>query len=60
MTEFENQILWVTVIGESGATYYITSDKLRTAYTLWKNKGAKIALTKYQSANPLELYGYCK
>lgn len=35
MSEFESQILWVTVKSESDKTYYITSEKMRDMYYLW-------------------------
>ena len=34
----ETMLLWVTVIGESGTTYYIVSDTLRQEYYLYKGK----------------------
>lgn len=49
-------ILWVTIKGESGATYYVVSDILRTEYQLWK--GSK--KTKWSSDNPLDLNKYIK
>ena len=49
-------ILWLTVKGESGATYYVVSDILRTEYQLWK--GPK--KTKWSSDNPLDLNKYIK
>lgn len=49
-------ILWVTIKGESGTTYYVVSDILRTEYQLWK--GAK--KTKWSSDNPLDLNKYIK
>lgn len=52
----KNMILWVTVIGESGETYYITSDRNRCEYFLWKGKKK----TAKKSSNPMDLYGYVK
>lgn len=52
----KNLILWVTAKGESGATYYVVSDILRTEYRLWK--GSK--KTKWSSDNPLDLNKYIK
>lgn len=49
-------ILWVTIKGESGTTYYIVSDILRTKYQLWKGKKK----TKWESDNPLSLYDKIK
>ena len=49
-------ILWVTIKGESGATYCVVSDILRTEYQLWK--GSK--KTKWSSDNPLDLNKYIK
>lgn len=60
MSEFESQILWVTVKGESDKTYYITSEKMRDMYYLWTDSRGKPKLTKHQNENPLELYKYCK
>jgi len=51
-----NYLLWVTEIGESGNTYYIVSNKMRTRYFLFK--GSK-KLAK-ESANPLDLEKYIK
>lgn len=52
----ETMLLWVTVIGESGTTYYIVSDTLRQEYYLYKGKKK----TAKKSANPLDLYKYVK
>ena len=49
-------ILWVTVTGESGDVYYVTSDIHRTEYQLWHNG----KLTWYKNSDPTELYQYCK
>ena len=49
-------LLWVTVKGDSGATYYIVSDQFRKEYYLWKDKRK----TAKKSANPLDLYKYVK
>ena len=49
-------ILWLTVKGESGATYYVVSDIFRNEYQLWK--GSK--KTKWSSDNPLDLNKYIK
>ena len=34
----ETMLLWATVIGEGGTTYYIVSDTLRQEYYLYKDK----------------------
>lgn len=34
----ETLLLWVTVKGDSGTTYYIVSDTLRHEYYLYKGK----------------------
>ena len=52
----ETLLLWVTVIGESGATYYITSDRNRSEYYLFKGKKK----TAKKSAIPTDLYKYVK
>ena len=52
----ETMLLWVTVIGESGTTYYIVSDTLRQEYYLYKGKKK----TKWESDNPLSLYNKIK
>lgn len=49
-------ILWVTVKGESGATYYIVSDALRREYYLYKGEKK----TAKKSENPMDLYKYVK
>ena len=49
-------ILWVTVKGESGATYYIVSDTLRREYYLYKGEKK----TAKKSENPMDLYKYVK
>lgn len=49
-------ILWVTVKGESGTTYYIVSDTLRREYYLYKGKKK----TAKKSENPMDLYKYVK
>lgn len=49
-------ILWVTVKGESGTTYYIVSDTLRQEYYLYKGKKK----TAKKSSNPMDLYKYIK
>lgn len=49
-------LLWVTVKGESGITYYIVSDNLRREYFLYKGKKK----TAKKSENPQELYKYVK
>jgi hypothetical protein len=49
-------ILWVTVKGESGATYYIVSDVLRREYYLYKGEKK----TAKKSSNPMDLYKYVK
>ena len=52
----ETTLLWVTVIGESGTTYYIVSDTLRQEYYLYKGKKK----TAKKSENPQDLYKYVK
>ena len=52
----ETMLLWVTVVGESGTTYYIVSDTLRQEYYLYKGKKK----TKWESDNPLSLYDKIK
>lgn len=52
----ETMLLWVTVIGESGTTYYIVSDTLRQEYYLYKGEKK---MTK-KSDNPMDLYKYVK
>lgn len=52
----ETLLLWVTVIGESGATYFITSDRNRSEYYLFKGKKK----TTKKSAIPTDLYKYVK
>ena len=49
-------ILWATIKGESGTTYYVVSDIFRNEYHLWK--GSK--KTKWSSDNPLDLNKYIK
>lgn len=46
--------LWVTYTSNDpqGQVWYITSNKQRTAYQLWKGKKK----TKWESDNPLSLY----
>lgn len=58
--KFDLQCLWVTFTTQEGNSYYITSDKFRDSYFLWKDKKGKPSLTKYKSENPLDLYKYCK
>lgn len=52
----KTMLLWVTVIGESGTTYYIVSDTLRQEYYLYKGKKK----TAKKSENPQDLYKYVK
>ena len=52
----ETMLLWVTVIGESGTTYYIVSDTLRQEYYLYKGKKK----TAKKSSNPMDLYKFVK
>ena len=49
-------LLWVTVKGESGTTYYIVSDNLRREYYLYKGKKK----TAKKSEIPTDLYKYVK
>lgn len=60
MPDFETQTLWVTYYHDNGNIYYITSDKLRDVYYLWKDKKGTPTLTKYKEQCPLDLYKYCK
>ena len=32
----KNEILWLTQLTESGEKFFITSDKIRSVYTLWQ------------------------
>lgn len=57
---FKEHILWLTHYTESGKIYYITSDRYRDAYYLWKDSKGKPAPTKYSAEDPTELYKYCK
>ena len=52
----ETMLLWVTVIGESGTTYYIVSDTLRQEYYLYKGKKK----TAKKSEIPTDLYKFVK
>lgn len=52
----KTMLLWVTVKGESGTTYYIVSDTLRREYYLYKGKKK----TAKKSENPADLYKYVK
>ena len=52
----ETMLLWVTVVGESGTTYYIVSDTLRQEYYLYKGKKK----TAKKSEIPTDLYKYVK
>ena len=52
----ETLLLWVTVKGESGTTYYIVSDNLRREYYLYKGKKK----TTKKSEIPTDLYKYVK
>ena len=40
----KSDILWVTERTESENTYYITSDKSRTKYSLWKQEKDGVSL----------------
>ena len=51
-----NLLLWLTVKGESGTTYYVVSDNLRREYFLYKGKKK----TAKKSENPQDLYKYIK
>jgi hypothetical protein len=50
----KNLILWLTYTSsdKNGQVWYITSDRMRLQYQLWK--GSK--KTKWESDNPLSLY----
>lgn len=48
--------LWLTYTAESGAVYYVVSDRLRTEYYLFKGKRK---LSK-KSSNPSDLYAFMK
>ena len=52
----ETMLLWVTVKGKSGTTYYIVSDTLRREYYLYKGNKK----TAKKSENPMDLYKYVK
>lgn len=52
----ETMLLWVTVKGESGTTYYIVSDTLRQEYYLYKDKKK----TAKKSEIPTDLYKFVK
>lgn len=62
MTDFNifpvdpNYLLWVTTTGESGAVYYIVSDKPRSMYYLFKGKKQ----TARKSPIPTDLEKYIK
>lgn len=49
-------LLWVTVEGESGTTYYIVSDQFRNEYFLYKGKKK----TAKKSEIPTDLYKYVR
>ena len=51
-----NYLLWVTIKGESGKTYYIVSNKFRTEYYLFKENKQ----TAKKSINPMDLEKYVK
>ncbi len=58
-TEFmydKTLLLWLTHTTESGQVWYITSDRFRNEYQLWKGKKK----TARKSSNPLDLYPYIK
>lgn len=58
-TEFpidNNYYVWLTYTSETGQVWYVTSDKMRTKYQLWKGKKK----TARESSNPLDLYKYIK
>ena len=52
----ETMLLWLTVVGDSGTTYFVTSDQFRREYFLFKGKKK----TAKKSTNPLDLYKYVK
>ena len=52
----ETMLLWVTVKGKSGTTYYVVSDTLRREYYLYKGNKK----TAKKSENPMDLYKYVK
>lgn len=51
-----NYFLWVQYTSESGQIWYVTSDKMRTMYQLWKGNKK----TAKESDNPLTLYKHIK
>ena len=52
----KNYYLWVEYKSKTNTIYYITSNKSRTEYQLWKENKQ----TRYKSENPLDLNKYIK
>lgn len=50
-----NYFLWLTYTADK-TTWYITSDRMRRSYQLWKGKKK----TRWESDNPLSLYAHIK
>lgn len=50
-----NYFLWLTYTANK-TTWYVTSDRMRRSYQLWKGKKK----TKWESDNPLSLYNKIK
>ena len=49
-------ILWLTYTSENGTIWYVTSDKFRNEYQLWKGKHK----TTRKAIDANELYKYIK
>lgn len=51
----KKDILWVTCTSDNGVVYYVTSDRQRTTYKLWKKVlgGVQKLMT---SSSPLAFY----
>ena len=55
--EYDNSLfIWLTYTAESGQVWYVTSNRMRTEYYLFKGKKQ----TAKKSTNPLDLYKYIK
>lgn len=57
---FNEHILWLTYTTSTEKVYFITSDKYRDMYYLWKNVKGKPTITKYSAEDPTDLYKYFK
>ena len=51
-----SEYLWLTYTASDGKKWYITSDKMRTEYYLYKEKKK----TARKAINPCDLYKYIK